>query len=195
MQDKQNGMRILCILLGISIGLIGSQRSGAAAQSNAQLEMEKGKEAVGKACVQCHNMRYIQLQRKSAEQWRNVVLAMISTGALLFPEEIEPVTAYLTANFGPASPPPSLGTPTSGGARSATRALEEQLPEAVGKSIVLDNCQQCHGLETSIEKTRSRTEWKEIISRMVTAGTKLTQAEQEKVVEYLSGLTPSRKTE
>ncbi|MBI4463349.1 MAG: hypothetical protein HY647_01475 [Acidobacteria bacterium] len=114
---------------------------------------------------------------------------MISRGAHILPEEIEPLTAYLAANYGPNSPPPSSPTQASGGSRSASG---QQLPEAEGKSILLRSCQQCHGLETITEKTGSKEDWSEIINRMVSYGVELSPAEQGKLAEYLSGLAPSR---
>ena len=188
MQEKNHRRKVFSVVLGIC--LFAAPRAGSAAQTSQ--EIEKGKEVAGQACVQCHSMRYVQLQRRSAERWKNTVYAMISTGALVLPEEIEPLTAYLAADFGPSSPPPALSGQSSGGSRSAARTLEQQLPEGKGKSILLSNCQQCHGLETSIGQSKSQAEWKQIISRMVAAGTVLNQAEQQVLAEYLSGLPPSR---
>ncbi len=199
MQGRRKGKKILSLIVGISVGLTGYPLAGmaapvsAAAQSKEPLEIDKGREAVGLACVQCHNLRGIQTQRKSAENWRDTVYSMIGRGALILPEEIEPLIMYLVANFGPNSPPPSLPTQTSGGSRSESGTVEQQLPEADGKSILLRNCQQCHGLELVIARPGSRDDWTKILDRMVTYGTKLTQVEQKKLIEYLVGLSQSQK--
>ncbi len=190
--------RILYLMVGISVGITAYRLAGiaapvsAAAQSKEQLEIEKGRETVGQACVQCHNLRGIQTQRKSAEMWRDTVYSMIGRGGLILPEEIEPIITYLVANFGPSSPPPSFPTQTAGSTRSASGTLEQQLPEAEGKSILLRNCQQCHGFETVIARPRSPDDWTKILNRMVAYGMKLTQVEQKKLIEYLVRLTQSQ---
>jgi len=199
MWDKRKGKRILSLMLGISVGVFGCQRAeaatpvyAAAVQSNEQAEIERGREILGQACIQCHNLRALQIQRKSAEKWKDTVYSMISRGAQILPEEIGPLTAYLVMNFGPNSPPPSLPTQTSGGTRSASGPLEQPPAEAEGKSIFLRSCQECHGLESVTRNIGSQADWSEIIKRMVSYGAKLTQTEERKLIEYLSGLTQPR---
>src|SRR5688572_27659483 len=111
-----------------------------AQQSSKEATVSRGQEIVGQACMQCHNLRYMQVQRKNSEQWRNVVYAMISTGALVLPEEVDPLVAYLTATFGPNSATPAASTPP-GSASSAP-----QSPAVEGKILVERNCQQCHSI-------------------------------------------------
>jgi hypothetical protein len=41
-------------------------------------QVEEGREAFGQACVQCHNMSRTQIQRKTADAWRDTVYSMIS---------------------------------------------------------------------------------------------------------------------
>jgi mono/diheme cytochrome c family protein len=157
-----------------------------AAQNTQQSDVEKGRVALGQACVRCHNLGPIQNQRKSAEKWRDTVYSMISRGGMIFPEEIEPLTAYLTATFGPNSPPPSSPTGASRAADDGPAAL--RLPEGEGRAILQRSCVQCHDLQTAIGKTASREEWSQILSRMVGVGASVTAAEQQTLIQYLSGL-------
>ncbi len=166
-------MRIFFLAAWISIGVVS-----AGAQS--QADIEKGRVAVGQACVQCHNLRGIQSQRKSPEQWKDTVYSMISRGGMVLPDEIEAIAAYLVANFGPNSPKPSLSTQAPGGA--------VQLPDAEGRAILQRSCTQCHDLQTAIGKTASREEWGQIIGRMAETGARVTQAEQQTLIQYLIGL-------
>src|SRR5262245_17998386 len=162
-------MKAIFLIAWISIGAVA-----AAAQSTQQADIEKGRVALGQACVQCHNLRGIQSQRKTQQQWRDTVYSMIGRGGMILPDEIEPITAYLTANLGPNSP------------RSSAPA--QQLPDAEGRAILQRSCTQCHDLQTAIGKTVSRQEWTDIITRMVGAGASITPAEQQTLVQYLTTL-------
>jgi len=194
MQDKRNGKRILAVVLGISIGVIGGQWTGAAAQDSKQADIEKGKETAGQACVQCHNMRTIQQQRKSLEKWRDTVYGMISQGAPVFPDEIEPLAAYLAANYGPNSPRSASPAQAAGGAQPAQGGVVQQLPDGEGKTILASNCQECHGLDMVTAKAgSSQDDWTTIVARMLTYGAKLTPPDQKTLVKYLSGLPQRQK--
>ena len=166
-------MKALFLTAWISIGVVG-----AAAQSGEQADIEKGRVALGQACVQCHNLRGIQSQRKTQQQWRDTVYSMIGRGGMILPDEIEPITAYLVANFGPNSPRPA----------ASADAAQQQLPAAEGRAILQRSCTQCHDLQTAIGKTASRQEWNDIIARMVGAGAILTQSEQQTLIQYLTTL-------
>src|SRR2546425_4500583 len=81
---------IWILLTCIFVGVIGYSTAGIAApvqaaQNNQQAEIEKGRVALGQACVKCHNLQPIQIQRKSAEKWRDTVYSMISRGGMILP--------------------------------------------------------------------------------------------------------------
>jgi cytochrome c5 len=185
-QGKRSFIRVLCILC-----ILCFTRVGASAQSADQQQIEKGKQVMGQACTQCHGIRYMQVQRKSREQWKNAVYAMISTGALVMPDEIDPLVAYLAATYGPNSP----ATPISGGNRDSGMDAGTGLPEGPAKILVVENCQTCHSLQTATAKARTRAEWNEVIGRMVKIGAKLNEAEQTKVIDYLSALGQPNRSE
>ncbi len=136
-----------------------------------------GQEIYGRACVQCHGMREVQLQRKTADLWRNTVYSMISRGAPLMPDEIEPLTAYLVASYGPESSSPGRGTDRS--------QKESTLPDEPGRAIFVGNCSTtCHSLEIPLALRQSEAEWNTTISRMITYGANITPQEQEILVKY-----------
>src|SRR5438552_11168581 len=136
-------MRLLFLDVWISLGVVSAAAQG-------QSDIEKGRVAVGKACVQCHNLRGIQSQRKTPEQWKDTVYSMISRGGMILPDEIDAITAYLVSSFGPNSPKPSSS--------NQTPTAAQQLPDAEGKTILQRSCTQCHDLQTAIGKTASREE-------------------------------------
>ncbi len=58
---------------------------------------------LNEACVQCHDLRIIASQRKTAAAWRRTVNEMVWKGAPLLPGEAARLTEYLSRTFGPRS--------------------------------------------------------------------------------------------
>lgn len=145
----------------------------AAAQSSDEL-MKKGSEAVGRACQACHGniVRMLQVEHRSAEEWRNTVYSMIGRGAHIFPDEIEPLVAHLAATAGPATSP----------------AERRVLPDGQGKSILERACQQCHALDTATKK--GPRDWTTVVSTMAAYGATITPVERKTLIEYLQKLVP-----
>ncbi len=169
-------MRVIFIATWILVSVLV-----ASAQSNDQALVEKGRVAVGQACVQCHNLRGIQTQRKTAQQWRDTVYGMISRGGMVLPDEIEPITAYLIATYGPNSPRPSSSDGTQG-------AAPQPVPNTEVRAILERSCTQCHDMQTTTSKVASREEWGQIMTRMIDAGAKISLAEQQTLIQYLTTL-------
>ena len=71
-------------------------------------QVKRGREIFQVACVQCHGTSEITIQRKPAKGWQKTVYSMIGRGAPVLSGEIDPLVAFLTATYGPASPPPVL---------------------------------------------------------------------------------------
>jgi mono/diheme cytochrome c family protein len=138
--------------------------------------VEKGREAFGQACLQCHGTNRATIQRKSEESWRGTVYSMISRGSNLMPDEIEPVIAYLTATYGPGSAPPG----------SADSPGSDALPDEPGREILVSSCVQCHAMEMILEAKKSEPEWKQTVDRMVGYGADVTPEQQNLVVKYAS---------
>ena len=63
-----------------------------------------GRQAVLESCTNCHNLRVVVNARLSRAAWAKDVNDMIQRGAPLFPEEIDPIIAYLSKAFGPDVP-------------------------------------------------------------------------------------------
>lgn len=185
MQGKRTKKGFAYLIVWIFVGLVGAVTAAPTAglaQSNEQLEIAKGREAMGRACTGCHRnvLGVVGFQRKSREQWRDTVYSMIGRAAQIFPEEIEPIAAYLTANFGPDSPPP------------VQAGLAEPLPDTEGRSILLESCQQCHDLAMATVITGAQDDWNTTVSRMISYGATVTPEEQATLVDYLNSLSSPR---
>jgi len=151
------------------------------AVSDRAAQIEKGRQVVAQVCAACHTtiVRMVQVHKQTAEQWKDTVYFMISRGAQIMPDEIEPVTAYLAATAG-SNP---QATQTSGRGRGGA-AGPGQTAEADGAAILQRNCQQCHELAVASKKSDSE-DWSAVITRMMTYGARLTLADRQKLIEYL----------
>ena len=139
-------------------------------------QVEEGREAFGQACVQCHNMSRTQIQRKTADAWRDTVYSMISRGAPVMPDEIEPLIDYLSATYGPGATPPAAG----GQGSQAGNAL----PDGPARAIFVGNCAACHSMDLPLNMRQSEAQWNATISEMVSYGAQITPQEQEILVKY-----------
>lgn len=174
-------MKAWIVMMGIAAGIegtAGAARLPVVAQSSQQAQIEKGRVAVTQICVGCHGggiMRMLEVREKSADEWRETVYRMIGRGAQVFPDEIEPLTAYLASTARRGRPQPAAATTNQGGL------------EAQANAILARRCQQCHDVERARTKPASG-DWQTIIDRMVTLGASVTPAEHQTLVEYLTGL-------
>lgn len=78
----------------------------AASQSWSDLPEGEGKRVVVEACSSCHGMiRVPKAAGRTRAEWRRTVLNMIGRGAMVYPEEIDAISSYLTEYFGAAVEP------------------------------------------------------------------------------------------
>jgi DNA uptake protein ComE-like DNA-binding protein len=81
----------------------------------------EGRDLILVSCATCHNVKVVVHARKNHEEWTKTIGDMIQRGAPIFPEEIAPITAYLSAKFGPT-------VPALVNVNTATREEFEKLP-------------------------------------------------------------------
>ena len=79
-------------------------RAADTADQNALLPDAAGKDTVVKKCTQCHDASQFAMQRKSGDDWSQVITQMNANGLTLTDEEEGIVLDYLTKNLGPNSP-------------------------------------------------------------------------------------------
>lgn len=80
-----------------------------------------GRELVLNSCASCHNLKIVVQARMSRADWAKSVNDMIQRGAPVFPEEIEPITTYLSKAF-------ETAVPKLVNVNTATREDLEKLP-------------------------------------------------------------------
>jgi mono/diheme cytochrome c family protein len=153
---------------------------GAAAPLRAQtapaLPPGEGRDLVAVACTQCHGLGTIVQIRDGAAGWRQFVNYMIMKGAQVSDREADTVVQYLTASFGPNSPP----------AAGAAPAVLAPLPSGTGKELVEARCVTCHDLLRIVASRRPKTDWDSIVANMVSRGATATPEERQTIVSYLA---------
>lgn len=94
--------------------------------------------------------------------------------------------AAFFAGCAPATPPAAvIATPPAAPA-PVPAAGPDALPPGVGREAVLKGCGGCHGIDAVITERRSRTEWANTVTMMITLGAPVSEAEFEPVVNYLA---------
>lgn len=79
------------------------------------------KEMVMQACTQCHGMDVVLNQRRTPDEWNDVVARMVGDGASMSDEEYKTVVSYLSSSFGP-DPAASAADPAAPAADPAASA-------------------------------------------------------------------------
>jgi cytochrome c5 len=165
----------------------------AAAPSVPQADIDKGRATVTQVCVGCHDGgaigRMVAVRKKTADEWRDTVYRMIGRGAQVFPDEIEPLTAYLTAAGGQGRAAAGSATPAAeggGGRRGRPAAAGDAAAGGDATAILAQRCQLCHDLAKATAKPATAESWDSIIDRMVKLGAAVTPAEHQVLITYLN---------
>jgi len=182
---------VLCVAAADLSGGLAAQAT-AGATNDQQAQIAKGSQAVGQTCAACHAgiLRMAQAQKQNQEQWKDTIYSMIGRGAEILPDEIEPMAAFLaatSARSGPANAQAAQGGRGAGGRQGAGGA-DQQGPDADARAILQRTCQQCHDMATATKKLPT-DDWNAVVAKMMGYGAKLTPADQQKLIEYLNGLT------
>ena len=184
-------MMVVWMAAGVE-GTAMSPRVAGAAQASPAGDVEKGRVALTQVCQGCHGggiMRMLEVRKKSEVEWRETVYRMIGRGAQVFPDEIEPITAYLVATAGQGRPPATSAVPAAEGGRPRSAAAAgPESPEAEATAILARRCRLCHDLAKATTKPASAESWDAIIDRMVILGASVTPAEHQTLSAYLGGL-------
>ena len=172
---KRSHLRICSVVVG-SFTLIANFSRGICAEQPQQPTKDHlaqvGEKVFHEACTQCHGPSEILIQRKSADEWRKTIYSMISRGAFVSANEVDPIVIYLASTF---------GSEPSGGASSAID-LRAAAPAA---TILVHACSSCHSVSTVSQVQKSRAGWRETIQRMIDHGAVISASEQDALLSYL----------
>ena len=92
-----------------------------------------------------------------------------------------PAAPAAPAPAAPAAParPPAPAAPVQASAPG-------ELPAGPGREAVLKGCGGCHGIGQILPERRSRAEWSDTVTMMITNGAPVAEADFEAVVTYLA---------
>src|ERR1700716_1280216 len=136
----------------------------------------EGRDIVAVACTQCHGLNTIMAIRDGSAGWRQFVNYMIMKGAQVSDREVDTIVQYLTASFGPNSPP----------AAGAGPALLASLPAGSGKELVEARSVTCPDLLRIVASRRQKSDWDAIVANMIDRGAAATPQERQTMVSYLA---------
>ena len=105
-------MRMI-LLGGISIAVLAIQMLTAhpQAQAGGQVTAAEGAALLEEVCGSCHSVDAATADRRTPEQWAEVISAMADIGAVMTPQQRTVIHSYLSTNFGPAPPTTSASGP------------------------------------------------------------------------------------
>ncbi len=162
-----------CLLLLAALALFTAP---VRAQNAPNLPAGEGRDLVASVCTGCHALTTIVQIRDGSAGWRQFVNYMIMKGAQVSEHDSDTIVQYLTANFGPNSPP----------APGAPPPVVVSLPAGAGKDLVESRCVTCHDLLRIVASRRPRSDWDGIVANMVNRGATATPDERQTIVSYLS---------
>lgn len=136
----------------------------------------EGRDLVASVCTGCHTLTTIVQIRDGSAGWRQFVNYMIMKGAQVSEHDSDTIVQYLTASFGPDSPP----------AAGAPPPVVVALPAGAGKDLVESRCVTCHDLLRIVASRRPRSDWDGIVANMVNRGATATPDERQTIVSYLA---------
>jgi mono/diheme cytochrome c family protein len=146
------------------------------AQPAPTLPPGEGRDLVASVCTGCHTLNTIVQIRDGSAGWRQFVNYMIMKGAQVSAHDSDTIVQYLTANFGPNSPP----------AAGAPPPLVTSLPSGAGKDLVEARCVTCHDLLRVVASRRPKSDWDGIVANMVNRGAAATPDERQTILSYLA---------
>jgi cytochrome c5 len=130
-----------------------------------QAPQDPGQVTLNRACTVCHTLGEVTKFKGyyGREQWADVVHTMRAYGAQLKDDEVTPLVDYLLKTYGRIDPP----------------AVD-------GKKLLESSCTSCHDLDTVTTLNLAKSEWQDIVTRMIGKGAPVEDAQIPILTEYLS---------
>lgn len=168
-------MKLAVISLALGVVISGVISASHAAMPSQDLPEGKGAEAVRDKCLICHEADLIIQQRLNRAGWGREVDKMIRWGAAVTEAEKTPMIDYLAEHFAPRP----ASSPTNA-ERTASSLVER------GQQIFEAQCLICHETDMTKQQRLTRAAWGREVDKMVRWGAKVSEAEKEALLDYLS---------
>jgi cytochrome c5 len=146
----------------------------AAVMVSQELPQGPGRDVVAKRCIVCHEADLITQQRLTRTGWGRSVDKMVRWGAIVEPDERDPMLDYLAAHF------------------AAQRAASHIVATAQHEAIYKRACLTCHEADLVTSQRLTRAGWGRTVDKMIRWGAVVPEAEKEGLVDYLSARYPQR---
>jgi len=126
---------------------------------------DPGQITLNRACTVCHTLSEVTKFKGyyGREQWADVVRTMRADGAQLKDDEVTPLVDYLFKTYG-----------------------RVDAPAVDAKKLLETSCTGCHDLDTVNTLNLPKSEWQEIVTRMIGKGAPVEDAQIPILTEYLS---------
>jgi cytochrome c5 len=145
-----------------TVALVAALQAEPAPRAAAQDQhVDRGEQLMNASCQGCHELRRLQIQAKSTDEWTATINAMIEKGAKIAAADVPVLADYLVDHNGP-------------------------MPNGPGKAIVLNVCTMCHDLKRIKLGRRSEGEWEETLNSMLNEGAPLSEEQFPLVHAYLT---------
>jgi len=135
--------------------------------------------------------------------WKLIIAIVLVTGVVVAcggpqapepPAEVDPTASPTEIPPGeeaaPSTEAPQEEQPTTPPTEAPQEETEEQpaepAPEGDGAALLEERCTVCHGLDRTTSARKTREEWEQTVTRMVSKGTELNDEEQAILITYLT---------
>ena len=126
---------------------------------------DPGQVILNRACTVCHTLGEITKFKGyySRDQWADVVRTMRADGAQVQDSEVPALVDYLFRTYG-----------------------KSELPEGEGRKILESSCVGCHDLSLVTQAKHSKSDWQDVVGRMIGNGAPVEATQVPTLVDYLS---------
>jgi cytochrome c5 len=100
-----------------------------------------------------------------------------STIVILIAAALVMMVVLVACGSGSSQPPQA--TPSTGTAATAAPAID-------GATLLQTRCTACHSLDRVTQAKKTSAQWDQTVTRMISQGAQLTDAEKQVLVEYLA---------
>jgi cytochrome c5 len=130
-----------------------------------QAPQDPGQATLNRACTVCHTLGEVTKFKGyyGRDQWADIVRTMRADGAQVKDDEVTPLVDYLFKTYG----------------RVDTPAVD-------GKKLLESSCTGCHDLDTVTTLNLAKSEWQDIVTRMIFKGAPVEDTQIPILTEYLS---------